>query len=159
MISTLVADVATAYVQLRALDGELEVSLRTLAAREDSLRLVRQREEGGVAGLIDVRQAEILVAQAAEAVVETQRQIEQTENTISVLLGRNPDAVPRGRPLVQQVTLPDVPAGVPSAMFERRPDIRQAEARLAAATARIGVAKADFFRACSCPASRPAAAC
>ena len=145
VISTLVADVATAYFQLRAFDGELEVSLRTLAGREDSLRLVRQREEGGVASLIDVRQAEILVAQAAEAVVETQRLIEQTENAIGVLLGRNPAAVPRGRPLVQQVMLPDVPAGVPSATFERRPDIRQAEARLAAATARIGVAKADFF--------------
>jgi multidrug efflux system outer membrane protein len=145
VISTLVTDVAAAYVQLRSLDGELEVSLRTLAGRQDSLGLVRQRESGGVASLIDVRQAEILVAQAAEAVVDTQRQIEQTENTIGVLLGRNPDAVPRGRPLLQQIALPDVPAGVPSATFERRPDIRQAEARLHAATARIGVAKADFF--------------
>ncbi len=145
VVSTLVTDLATAYFQLRSLDRELEVSLRTLAAREDSLRLVRQRETGGVASLIDVRQAEILVAQAAEVVVDTQRQIEQTENTIGVLLGRNPDAVPRGRPLGQQIALPDVPAGVPSALFERRPDIRQAEARLAAATARIGVAKADFF--------------
>jgi multidrug efflux system outer membrane protein len=145
VLSTLVADVATAYLQLRALDDEHEVSLRTLAAREDSLGLVRQRESGGVASLIDVRQAEILVAQAAEAVVDTQRQIEQTENAIGVLLGRNPEAIPRGRPLVQQIALPDVPAGVPSAMFERRPDIRQAEARLHAATARIGVAKADFF--------------
>jgi multidrug efflux system outer membrane protein len=145
VISTLVTDVATAYFQLRSLDGELEVALRTLGARQDSLRLVNQRSEGGVASLIDVRQAEILVAQAAEAVVDTQRLIEQTENTIAVLLGRNPDTVPRGRPLGQQIALPDVPPGVPSAMFERRPDIRQAEARLHAATARIGVAKAAFF--------------
>jgi multidrug efflux system outer membrane protein len=145
VISTLVTDVASAYFQLRSLDGELEVSQRTLAARQDSLRLVSLRERGGVAGLIDVRQAEILVSQAAEAVVETQRQIEQTENAISVLLGRNPDAVPRGRPLLQQITLPEAPPGVPSSLFERRPDIRQAEAQLAAATARIGVAKADFY--------------
>jgi len=143
--STLVTDVAASYFQLRSLDGELEVSQRTLAARQDSLRLVSLRERGGVAGLIDVRQAEILVSQAAEAVVETQRQIEQTENAISVLLGRNPEAVPRGRPLLQQISTPIVPAGVPSSLFERRPDIRAAEAALAAATARIGVAKADFY--------------
>jgi multidrug efflux system outer membrane protein len=145
VISTLVTDVATAYFRLRSFDTELEVSQRTLAARQNSLGLVTMRERGGVAGLIDVRQAEILVAQAAEAVVDTQRQIEQTENTIAVLIGRNPDAIPRGRPLVQQIALPAVPSGVPSALFERRPDIRQAEARLAAATARIGVAKADFY--------------
>lgn len=145
VISTLVTDVASAYFQLRSFDRELEVSRRTLAARQDSLRIVTLREQGGVAGLIDVRQAEILVAQAAEAVVDTERQIEQTENTISVLIGKNPDAVPRGRPLLQQIALPAVPTGVPSSLFERRPDIRQAEARLAAATARIGVAVADFY--------------
>jgi multidrug efflux system outer membrane protein len=146
VISTLVTDVATAYFQLRSLDGELEVSQRTLATRRDSLNLVSLRERGGVAALIDVRQAEILVAQAAEAVVDTQRLIDQTENAISVLVGRNPDAVPRGRALLQQISVPAVPAtGLPSALFERRPDIRQAEAQLASATARIGVAKADFF--------------
>src|SRR5207249_758466 len=129
VISTLVTDVATDYFQLRSLDRELEVSQRPLAARQDSLRLVSLRERGGVAGLIDVRQAEILVAQAGEAVVETQRQIEQTENALSVLLGRNPDAVPRGRPLLQQLSLPTVPTGVPSSLFERRPDLRQAQAQ------------------------------
>ena len=145
VFTTLVTDVASNYLLLRSLDGELEVSRRTLAARQDSLGLVRQREAGGVAGLIDVRQAEILVAQASEAIIETQRLIEQTENAISVLLGRNPDAIPRGKPLTQQIALPGVPPGVPSALFERRADVRQAEARLAAATARIGVAKADFY--------------
>jgi multidrug efflux system outer membrane protein len=145
VLSTLVTDVASAYLRLRSLDAELEVSRRTLAAREDSLRLVRMREEGGVAALIDVRQAEILVVQAAEAVTDTERQIEQTENVIALLIGRTPEATPRGRPLLQQIALPAVPAGVPSALFERRPDIRQAEAQLAAATARIGVAKTDFF--------------
>jgi len=145
VVSTLVADVATDYFQLRSLDRELEVSQRTLATRQDSLRLVTLRQQGGVAALIDVRQAEILVSQAAEAVIEAERQIEQTENAISVLLGRNPDAVPRGRPLLQQISLPAVPVGVPSSLFERRPDIREAEAQLAAATARIGVAISDFY--------------
>jgi multidrug efflux system outer membrane protein len=145
VLSALVTDVAAAYLRLRALDGELEVSRRTLATRQDSLRLVTMREAGGVAGLIDVRQGEILVAQAAEAIADTARQIEQTENVISVLIGRNPESVPRGRPLLQQIALPAVPTGVPSALFERRPDVREAEARLASATARIGVAKADFF--------------
>jgi multidrug efflux system outer membrane protein len=145
VLTTLVTDIASAYLRLRSFDAELEVARRTLAARRDSLRLVTMREAGGVAGLIDVRQAEILVAQAAEAVTDTERQIDQTENVISVLIGRNPEPVPRGRPLLQQISLPDVPTGVPSALFERRPDIRQAETQLAAATARIGVARADFF--------------
>jgi multidrug efflux system outer membrane protein len=145
VITSLVADIATFYFQLRSLDDELTVSRRTLLARQDSLGLVTRREQGGVAGLIDVRQAEILVAQAAESVIDTERLIEQTENAIAVLLGRNPDAIPRGRPLREQLTLPTVPPGVPSALFERRADIRQAEARLAAATARIGVAITDFY--------------
>ena len=145
VLSTLVTDVAAAYMRLRSLDSELDVSRGTLAARQDSLRLVTLREQGGVAGLIDVRQAEILVSQAAQAVTDTERQIEQTENAISVLLGHNPEAVPRGRPLLQQINVPEVPTGVPSALFERRPDIRLAETQLAAATARIGVAKADYY--------------
>jgi multidrug efflux system outer membrane protein len=145
VLTTLVADVATAYFNLRDLDLELEISRRTLASRIDSLRLVRQREQGGVAALIDVRQAEILVAQAAETVPDTERLIAQTENALAVLLGRNPDAVPRGRPLVQQITLPILPTGFPSALLERRPDIVVAEAQLAAATARIGVAKSEYF--------------
>jgi multidrug efflux system outer membrane protein len=98
-----------------------------------------------VAALIDVRQAEVLLYTAAQTVPDVERRIEQTENLISVLLGRNPDAVPRGRPLLQQLALPAVPAGLPSSLLERRPDIQQAESQLAAATARIGVAKADFF--------------
>lgn len=145
VVSSLVTELAASYFRLRALDVELDVSRRTLAARQESLRLVRLRETGGVAALIDVRQAEILVAQAAEAVTDTERLIEQVENAISVLAGRNPEGVSRGRPLLQQISLPAVPAGVPSALLERRPDIRQAEDQLAAATARIGVAQADFF--------------
>ena len=142
---TLVSDVASAYFQLRALDLELEISRRTLAARQGSLRLVRLRQEGGVASLIDVRQAEVLVYTAAETIPDVERQIEQTENLISFLLGQHPGPVPRGRTLLQQLTLPAVPVGLPSTLLERRPDIRQAESELAAATARIGVAKADYF--------------
>jgi len=145
VVTTLVSDVATAYFQLRELDLELEISKRTLATRENALRLVKIRQQGDVAGMMDVRQAEVLLYTAAAAVPDVERRIEQTENLISVLLGHNPDAVPRGRPLLQQLALPDVPAGLPSSLLERRPDVVQAEGQLAAATARIGVAKADYF--------------
>jgi len=142
---TLVTDVAAAYFSLRQLDEELLIARRTLDSRRDALRLVAMREQGGVAALIDVRQSEILVAQAAETVPDTERQIAQTENALAVLLGRNPEDVPRGQPLQQQLTLPALPAGVPSALLERRPDIAQAEALLHAETARIGVAISDYF--------------
>jgi multidrug efflux system outer membrane protein len=145
VLSTLVSDLATAYLQLRELDVELEISRRTLAARQDSLRLVKIRQEGAVAAMIDVRQAEVLVYTAAEAIPDIERRIEQTENLISFLIGRSPDAIPRGRPLLDQIAYPTVPAGLPASLLERRPDIRQAEGLLAAATARIGVAKADYF--------------
>lgn len=147
VITTLVSDVASAYFQLREHDLELEISRRTLASRQESLRLVTMRFEGGVAAQIDVRQAEVLLYTAAETIPEVERRIEQTENLISVLLGRNPAAVPRGRTLHESLVLttPTVPPGLPSSLLERRPDIRQAESQLAAATARIGVAKADYF--------------
>ena len=147
VVTTLISDVATAYFQLRELDVELEISKRTLASRQGSLRLVKLRYEGGVAALIDVRQAEVLLYTAAETIPDVERRIEQTENLISVLLGRSPDAVPRGRAMPETLALvpPSVPTGLPSSLLERRPDIRQAESQLAAATARIGVAKADYF--------------
>ncbi len=145
VLVTLVSDVAGAYFNLRDLDLELEISQQTLTSRLESLRLVRMREQGGVAALIDVRQAEILVAQAAQSIPDTERQIAQTENALAVLLGRNPEATPRGRPLVQQIAVPALPTGFPSSLLERRPDIVQAEAQLHSATARIGVAKADYF--------------
>jgi multidrug efflux system outer membrane protein len=147
VMTTLISDVATAYIQLRELDLELEISKRTLTSREGSLRLVKLRYEGGVAALIDVRQAEVLLYTATETIPDVERRIEQTENLISLLLGRSPGAVPRGRSTAEQLAQapPTVPAGLPSSLLERRPDIRQAEDQLAAATARIGVAKADYF--------------
>jgi multidrug efflux system outer membrane protein len=100
-----------------------------------------------VAALIDVRQAEVLLYTAAEAIPDIERRIEQAENLISLLLGRNPGTVLRGRSTAEQLAQvpPTVPAGLPSSLLERRPDVRQAEDLLAAATARIGAAKANYF--------------
>jgi outer membrane protein, multidrug efflux system len=145
VILTLVANVSAAYFQLRALDLELEISRRTLASRQESLRLTTILSEGGSTSLLDVRQAEQLVFTAAAEIPSLEQQIEQEENLISILLGNNPDSVPRGKPLTEQTRPPDVPAGLPSSLLERRPDIRQAEQQLIAANAQIGVAKAAYF--------------
>ena len=144
VMTTLVSDVATSYFSLRELDAELEISRRTLDTRRESLRLTQTRSGGGVATLLDLRQAEQLVDTAAESIPELQLQIGQTENAISLLLGKNPGDVARGRSLVDQ-RLPDVPPGLPSALLDRRPDIRAAEQNLVAANAEIGVAKAAYF--------------
>jgi len=145
VVSTLVSDVATTYLQLRELDLELEIAKRTLTSRQASLRLVRLRRDRGVASALDVSQAEVLVNTAAAAIPDTQRQIEQTENQIKLLLGESPGEIPRGRVLTDQALTVAVPPGLPSALLERRPDIRQAEAQLVAANANIGVAKTLFF--------------
>src|SRR5262245_43352452 len=145
VMSSLVSDVATAYFQLRELDLELEISRRTLASRQDSLRLTQILADGGATSLLDVRQAEQLVFGAGAAISDLELRIEQEENFISILVGKNPDAVVRGRPLVDQPHPLEVPAGLPSSLLERRPDILQAEQQLAAANAQIGVAKAEYF--------------
>jgi multidrug efflux system outer membrane protein len=145
VLSELVSRVANAYFELRMLDLSLEIAQRTVGARQDSLRLVRLREEGGVVSRMDVYQAETLLSGALREIPDLERQIEQTENFISVLLGRNPGPIPRGRALDGQVNIPALPAGLPAALLERRPDVRQAEQELVAANARIGVAKSEFF--------------
>lgn len=145
VLTTLVSDVATAYLSLRELDYTLEISQRTLATREQSLDLTRTRQTGGVATLIDLRQAEQLVQTAAETIPGIQQQIGTTENRISLLLGQNPGSVSRGRSLTEQDLPPEVPAGLPSSLIERRPDIRAAEQDLIAANAEIGVARAAYF--------------
>jgi multidrug efflux system outer membrane protein len=137
--------VAEGYFTLRELDLALEIARRTLTAREESLRLTRIQEAGGIVSLLDVRQAEQLVFTAATVITDTERLIEQQENAISILLGQNPGPIPRGRALVDQPAPPSVPAGLPSALLERRPDIQQAEQALIAANALIGVAKAAYF--------------
>jgi len=145
VISSLVSDVASAYFQLRELDLELEISRQTLASRKDSLRLTQILADGGATSMLDVRQAEQLVYGAAASIPDLERQIEQQENFISILLGNNPQGIARGRKLVDQPHALEVPAGLPSSLLERRPDIRQAEQQLIAANAQIGVAKADYF--------------
>jgi multidrug efflux system outer membrane protein len=145
VVSTLVADVAAAYFQLRALDLQLEISKRTLTSRQESLRLTRVLADGGATSLLDVRQAEQLVFTASAEVPGLEQQIEQQENLLSILLGQNPGDVPRGQTLTEQRQPPEVPAGLPSALLERRPDIREAEDQLIAANAEIGVARAAYF--------------
>ena len=145
VISSLVSDVASAYFQLRELDLELEISRETLASRKDSLRLTQLLADHGAISMLDVRQAEQLVYGAAATIPDIEQRIEQQENFISVLVGNNPQAITRGRKLVDQPHAPAVPAGLPSSLLERRPDIRQAEQQLIAANAQIGVAKADYF--------------
>jgi multidrug efflux system outer membrane protein len=145
VVTTLVSDVATSYFNLRELDQELDISRRTLATRQSSLELIRSRRTGGVATLLDQRQAEQLVYTATETIPSLQQEIEQTENNISLLLGSNPAEVARGRGLTEQDLPVEVPAGLPSSLLERRPDIRAAEQNLIAANAEIGVAKAAYF--------------
>jgi outer membrane protein, multidrug efflux system len=145
VISSLVANVATAYFQLRALDSELEISQRTLGSRQQSLQLTRVLETHGGASDLDVSQSEQLVYTASETIPDLERQIEQQENQLSILLGENPGPIPRGRILTEQPVPENVPAGLPSELLERRPDVREAEANMMAANAQIGVAKAAFF--------------
>ena len=143
--TTLVSDVATAYLSLRELDYELEISRRTLATRQQSLELTKSRQTGGVGTLLDLRQAEQLVDTAAQTIPVIQQGIEQTENRIHLLLGEPPGPVARGEALTAQEIPPDVPPGLTSTLLERRPDIRAAEADLTAANAEIGVARAQYF--------------
>jgi outer membrane protein, multidrug efflux system len=145
VVSTLVSEVATDYFQLLELDYEMEISERTLDNRGESLQLVQERQAGGVATLLDLRQAEELVDSAGESIPALQQQIEQTENQASLLLGQNPGAVARGRSFIEEELPPEVPAGLPSTLLGRRPDIRAAEQALIAANANIGVAKAAYF--------------
>ena len=145
IISSLVSDVAVAYFQLREHDLELEISRRTLASRTDSLRLTQLLADRGATSMLDVRQAEQLVFGAGASIPDLEQRIEQQENFISILVGRNPQSIVRGRPLVDQPHPPEVPAGLPSSLLERRPDILQAEQQLVAANAQIGVATADYF--------------
>src|ERR1043166_1135533 len=145
VITTLVSDVSTAYFNLLELDLELEIAKRTLATRQDSLRIIQTRESRGLATRLDVRQAEQLVQVAGEAIPGLEQRIEQTENQISLLVGGNPVPVTRNGGLTEQELPPAVPAGLPSSLLERRPDITAAEQNLIAANATIGVAKAAYF--------------
>lgn len=145
VISTLVSNVASAYFQLRTLDLELEITQNTLKSRQESTRLTKALADGGSSPLMDLRQSEQLVYSASTQIPTLEKEIEQQENYLSILLGQNPGPIARGKKLTEQPLLPSIPAGLPSELIERRPDIRQAEETLIAANARIGVAKAAYF--------------
>jgi len=144
VILTLVSSVATAYVNLLDLDRQLEISRNTLRARAESLRIFELRFKGGTISELELQQVRSEYEVALAAIPSFEKQIAQQENNLSVLLGRNPGPLARGGTL-EKLALPAVPAGLPSALLERRPDIRRAEQQLVAANARIGVAKAAFY--------------
>jgi outer membrane protein, multidrug efflux system len=144
-ISTVVENVATAYLQLRTLDSELEITKQTLEARKQSLQLTETLEQGGSGTLADVRQAEQLLYTAAAAIPDYERQIEQEENSISILLGRNPGSIVREASEMNWPQPEQIPTGIPSQVLERRPDIQQSESELVAANADVGAAKAQLF--------------
>jgi outer membrane protein, multidrug efflux system len=145
VVNTLISNVATTYFQLRNADFQLEIAKQTLASRQDSLKLTQALEQNGSVSLVDVRQAEQLVYTASEEIPALQKQIAQTEDLLSTLLGENPTDVARGIKLTDQPHAPSVPAGLPSTLLERRPDIQAAEQQLIAANAQIGVARAAYF--------------
>jgi len=143
--STIVENVATSYFELRALDAELEITRRALTARQDSLRLTQELEQGGSISMVDVREAEQLLYTAQAQIPDLERQIAQQENNLSILLGRQPGPIARGQPVADAPHPEAIPVGLPSELLERRPDIRRAEELLIQANANIGVARAQFF--------------
>jgi len=154
VILTLVSDVASDYFLLRELDLQLQVTKETMRTQEDSVKLTELRLEHGVATRLDVLQARQVLDTANAQIPDLERQIGQTEDAINILMGNYPQGVPRGTPLEintpngwqwSEALPPELPAGLPSALLERRPDIREAEQNLVAANANIGVAKAQFF--------------
>jgi NodT family efflux transporter outer membrane factor (OMF) lipoprotein len=145
IVTTLVADVSETYLALRALDLELDIARRTHDAATAGLRLTEARRASGVASGLDVRQAEQLLFTAAGQIASIEREIALAENSLRLLLGQLPGDVPRGRSIEAFEAPPTVPAGLPSTLLERRPDIRQAEQELVAANAMIGVAKTEYF--------------
>ena len=142
---SLVAEVASAYFELRELDAELEISRRTRATFQDTYDLFSRRLEGGAASALETARAEVLLASASAQIPVLEQRIVARENQITLLLGRSPGSVPRGGSLTEQTLPPEVPAGLPSALLLRRPDVRATEQRLIAANAGIGVARAAFY--------------
>jgi outer membrane protein, multidrug efflux system len=145
VIITLISSVASDYFLLRELDDQLRISQQTVAAQQESVRINTIGFKGGQYAITDVYQAQLLVQQAESSVITTQELMEQTENSLSILLGRNPGPIARGLKLADQPHLPEVPPGLPSSLIERRPDVKEAEEALVAANANVGVAKAAFF--------------
>src|SRR6202020_371705 len=145
VVLTLVGDVASDYFTLLQLDLQLQITRETVNTQTDSVKLTKLRLEHGVATKLDVLQAQQVLDTANAQIPDLERQIGQEEDAISILLGNYPQDVSRGIPLVEQTLPPEIPAGLPSTIIERRPDIREAEQNLIAANANVGVAKAQFF--------------
>ena len=145
VLVTVISQVASAYFTLRELDDELAIAQRTLASRQKSLNLTQLRLERGVSTRLDVTQAQTLLYTAAVTIPQVERQIVQTENAIRLLLAQPPGDILRGRTLTEQPIPPEIPAGLPAALLERRPDIRASEEGLISANAQIGAAKALYF--------------
>jgi outer membrane protein, multidrug efflux system len=139
------SDVAQGYFQLRALDEQLEIARRTVKSFGETLDLFQRKFEGGAASGLEVGRAQGALSNVAAAIPDFERQIIAQENALNLLLGRNPGPIARGAALADQYDPPDVPAGLPATLLERRPDLREAEQNLIAANANIGVAKANFF--------------
>jgi multidrug efflux system outer membrane protein len=144
MIS-LITQVAQNYFQLLALDRQLEIARQSTNSFGESLKLFNDQLRGGVASKLETSSAEALMDSAAATIPELEQQVAMQENQLSVLLGQNPGAILRGDSLLEDQLPPEVPAGLPSALLERRPDIREAEQQLRSANAEVGVAKANFF--------------
>ena len=145
VVLTLVSDIASDYYTLLQLDLQLQITRDTVNTQIDSIKLTNLRLDHGVATKLDVLQAQQVLDTANTQIPDLERRIAQEENAISILLGNNPGDVVRGLSLVEQQLPPEVPAGLPSSLIERRPDIREAEQILMATNAEIGVAKAEFF--------------
>lgn len=144
VLLSLVSDLASNYLQLRGLDLQLEIAKRTAQSQQETLDLFNRRLTGGVSNKLETSRAEANLGQALAAIPDLERQIFQKENQICILLGRTPGPIPRGKTLIEQAQ-PQVPAGMPSSLLERRPDVIAAEQELVAANARIGIAQANFF--------------
>jgi multidrug efflux system outer membrane protein len=144
VVLSLVAQVATSYVQLRSLDLQLEIAERTRKAYAESLKLTQDKLEFGQVGQMQVAQVQSQLETAAARLPQIRTQIKLTENALAILLGRNPGPIARGKPITE-LAAPPLPSGVPSALLERRPDLVQAEQQLIAANAQIGAAKALYF--------------
>jgi multidrug efflux system outer membrane protein len=144
VILTLVSSVAGAYIGLRDLDRQLEIAKATARSRGDSYKIFQDRYAGGVISLLELSQNKSQYEEALATIPQFEKSIAQQENALSVLLGRNPGPIARGKD-IDNLTPPVAPAGLPSSLLERRPDIREAEQKLIAANAQIGVAKAAYY--------------
>jgi multidrug efflux system outer membrane protein len=139
------ADVARGYFQLRALDADLEVAVRTTKSFHDTLDIFQRKFEGGAASGLEVARAQAALANVAAVIPDLRRQIVAQEAALNLLVGRSPGPIPRGSALADQFDPPEVPTGLPSQLLERRPDLRESEQTLIEANANVGVAKANFF--------------